>query len=114
MSTNNLGLPTAFYDTIQPYIFHTDGQHPIADTPQKLIVIWKSALAARQAFPEKQELIAEWTVSAGASSPLTDDNDLFEHIHFWFGSLEVPAKDKNQDSWNELTALIHSLDEQSS
>jgi hypothetical protein len=109
---NPLGLPAEFYSTIAPYINLNAAaeKRQVADTPSKLLAIWKSALAARQSHPESQELIAEWAMSAGATSPLINDNDIFEDLHFRFGSLEVPASDGNEADWQKLNGYVHSFD----
>lgn len=112
-TSNPFGVPEAFYEIIKPYASSYsnsgDEKREVADTPSKLKVVWKAAIAARKAHPEDEELIAEWTMSAGASSPLVNDNDMFEDIHERFGRLEVPAEDSNQTAWEEIESLIDSL-----
>lgn len=109
---NPLGLPTEFYATIEPYVDLNipAEKRQVADTPNKLLRIWKSALSAREAHPESQELIAEWAMSAGASSPLVNDSDYFEDIHARFGRLEVSGHDNNSTAWEELKSIVDSLD----
>lgn len=104
---NHFGLPEPFYIAIRPYI--SKGSSDTPDTPKKLVTLWMAALSARQAHPELEELIAEWAMSAAASSPLVNDNDVYEDIHARFGRLEVPG-DTNQEDWEELDDLINSLD----
>jgi len=108
---NPLAVPPLFYEAIKPYIDPAlpNTELQIADTPEKLLTIWKSALAARRASPADQELIAEWAMSAGASSPLVNDNDRYEDIHGRFGSLEVPTADGNLSAWQELERIITTL-----
>ncbi|HEU4914276.1 MAG TPA: hypothetical protein VFT16_02610 [Candidatus Saccharimonadales bacterium] len=106
---NSLGLPEPFYTTIRPYVDQTLAidERQIAATPDQLMRIWREAVSARRVHPELQEIIAEWATSAAASSPLVNDNDLFEDIQARFGRLEVP-NDANQSDWAELENLIES------
>jgi hypothetical protein len=111
---NLLELPPLFYEAIKPYINldFPNSELQVADTPEKLLAIWKSALAARRASPADQELIAEWAMSAAASSPLVNDNDRYEDIHQRFGALEVPTDDGNLSDWQELERLITLLSDE--
>jgi hypothetical protein len=82
------GLPEDFLEYIQSYI---GGRNPrIPETPDELIAIWEEGIKYIRLYPELQENIAAWTMSAGSMSPLVDDNDVFEAIHLEIGCLETP------------------------
>ena len=107
MSTNAINttyeLPEAFFAIIRPYI---EGDSPhIVSSHKELIAIWRAAIEYRTQFPELQESIAEWTMSAGASSDFIADNGLFEEIHHMFGELEVPGR--NNEKWGMVEKLIN-------
>jgi hypothetical protein len=101
-------LPEEFYKQIEPYV-RNNKPRLVIDTPLKLITLWQSAIKARKEHPDKQELIAEWTMSAGANSPLVKDNDTYENIHCEFGSLEVTSEDKNEADWRKIEESINNL-----
>lgn len=102
---NDYHLPQGFYDRIAPYVVKEDHRRVMV-TPDELLALWQDALAYREQYPTLQESIAEWTMSAAASSPLVDDNDIFEAIHLTFGELEVSPQDSSDAEWRALGDLV--------
>jgi hypothetical protein len=101
-------LPSDFSDKIKPFV---ENQSPITDKAT-LIDVWQTAVNSRKAHSDKQELIAEWTMSAGATSSLINEPHLQE-IHLRFGELELPEAhiylepgSTIEDKWNQLAELI--------
>ena len=103
-------LPPGFYVLIKPCI---DGTGEPFNTRAGLIRLYQAALNYRRRYPVYQESIAEWTVSAGASSPLVNDNDIFEAIHAELGSLEArSATDTDDDienGWQRIALWVEDL-----
>lgn len=99
------GLPHSFYEVIKPYIEGEDRR--IAETPSELITIWRAALETYSEHPEQAETIAEWAMSAAASSPLIDE-PRYEDIHVRFGQAEVPANDKAKQ-WEAIKKLVNNV-----
>ena len=104
------GLPASFRAYLKPYIGQLPGTivRKIITDPAGLVALWETALSCRQRHPDHQEGIAVWTVSVGATSPLVNDNDLFEAIHAEFGSLEFADSypGKGDAQWLALEQLV--------
>ncbi|HSX32869.1 MAG TPA: hypothetical protein VLF91_00845 [Candidatus Saccharimonadales bacterium] len=103
-------LPQNFLDYILPYI-RKDEPQAIGDR-HSLLQLWQRALQAKQAFPEAQESIAEWTVSAAATSPVLAD-DAYLQVHHAFAALEDmgagDTPDRIAESWRALTREVEEL-----
>ena len=102
-------LPQDFFELIEPYMSENAD---VITEPVELIKIWDAALSCKDQHPELSEKIAEWTMSVGASSPLINDNDIFDAIHSEFGRLEVEGNANTTESkriWNELSTLLTQL-----
>lgn len=102
---NTFDIPDDFYKKIKPYI--NEGR-VITDTSE-LIALWQEAAKSRDKHPQVQSLIAEWTMSAAAMSPLVNDRGLFEEIHHTFGELE--AENGTNAQWAKLKRLIAEANE---
>jgi hypothetical protein len=103
------GLPRGFFELIKPYV---SANPKVASESERLIAIWDGAFKYKNQYPKLSEKIAEWTVSAGASSPLINDNDIFDAIHSDFGRLEVAGNANSPESkqlWDELSKLLTQL-----
>jgi hypothetical protein len=106
----NYGIPQEFYAILEPYL----GQNKRIIKKDELIDIWSAALEYAKLFPQHREHIAEWTMSVGAHSPFTNDNDIYEAIHLNFGSLEVAdssrqTQEEADSEWREQGVLFLTL-----
>jgi len=81
----NYDLPAEFYTYVKDYL-QTDKK---IESKEELIALWSHALELAAKYPDDRESIAEWTMSIGAYSPYINDDDIFQALHYGFGSLEV-------------------------
>lgn len=106
----NYDIPPQFYEQIEQYIRHDNRQ--TVQTKPELINLWQNALDAAKSAPEQRETIAEWTMSAAASSSLIHEPEL-EAIHLMFGELRAGAagstKEHVDDQWQTLKQLVRKL-----
>jgi hypothetical protein len=99
------GISHSFYEVIKPYIEGEDRR--IAETPLELVTIWQAALETYDDHPEQSNAIAEWAMSAVASSPLINE-PAYEDIHARFGHAEVPADDE-AEQWKTINELVNEV-----
>lgn len=99
-------LPQQFAHLIAPY---TQGK--VIYDKADLFKLWQTAIDAQKQHPELRQAIAHWTMSCAASSPLVNENNLLEEIHFTFGELEIEEEEKLADTkWALLERLVAEAD----
>jgi|GEM_PF-2784720 len=101
-------IPQSFYEIIKPYVEGDD--RLVVGTVPELLIVWQASIAAHEAYPQHAETIAEWTMSAAASSPLITQA-IFEDVHHRFGQAEV-STDNNDEQWSVIKHLVDQLAEE--
>lgn len=104
----NYHVPQGFFEIIEPYIKNDERQ--TIGSVDELVKVWQAALAAYSERPDYAEHIAEWTMSAAATSPLLTDPQL-EEIHVLFGDAEIDT-DEKEELWRHIGSLVADLTKQ--
>lgn len=103
----NYHVPQFFLEAIEPYIRQNNPD--VITNAGTLVTVWRQALEATQQYPEQAEHIAEWAMSAAASSPLLAQAE-FDEIQALFGQAEDDTEE-NAKVWSALTQKINALSE---
>jgi hypothetical protein len=102
-------LPEAFREIVKPYL----GDEPqIITDDLELITLWKAALIYGRDFPQQRDAIAKATVEAASSSPLVEENGIFETIHILFRALINADPSDSDEDWAEVEAHVNDLSDE--